>query len=770
MSSTASDSDPDPAPTTTPIPTLIPTANSDIDVAAQPAVVVWRGSDGGDQSLPQLNLDLHYNARSNKAFFKLRTAVLLKAHPRPRKTNVFLFIHPERIRTLALDESPCPAEVKTLCPDAFCLRFDLKRAPALIVPKDSLAPRNQASGGMLDSLRALAQQTAFAVYSAIPCRTLPRRRLLSLCKAASRDGLRSIAAHSNITSLYAGNGGRIIEMDTLGISATATGNEHGTALELPAENPPAYDELPAGSQRPEPNPPKKRRRSSPEPSTGVDRKYIEDICAHIIDSRLADLRRDVTKQLQDLETRVMDHIDENLSAQRKDITEDIGDKIEDEYYGLKLDLQNYIREEMEDTEDRILDHISNASGVCRRLPNIAYPRRYPLARTGSHFDLLVTHALLDGDLEYFREELVVLDVHDLIKTPDLENVGLRDRAGIPGVQEPSRISTPPLRTQFHGQEQGVQPRHQTRVLCVRMKCEVGQLVRIRGGVMRGMPVGRKAAAVRLWRPPFFGLEGDPEKGRYEIYVHAGESRADLLGYTRTAHDRRWTGILLIEQAFFAEGSVVTEMMPIVCRVDDVGLTQDPFPPKSLTTSLAISLSARSVQSLALGTAADCGTSCGAVGTIVRKKGLSCPVREGERPGRTAPRYGPLERVKVEVLVAVKKRTIFALAAEHRATDREKARRRPAGQRNGMWNIVRTVSKDPGGEPCAAAAQYALHLIPEIAARIGVLEGVVSQSSGVASSPEAFGFGLLVPRPAIFLQPLTTPFFFLITSTVRQVDG
>lgn len=361
MSSTASDSDPDPVPTTPPL-TLIPTANSDIDVTAQPAVVAWRGSDGKDKSLPQLNLDLHYNARSNKAFFKLRIAVALKAHPRPRKTNLFLFIHPERIRTVTFNESPCSAEAKTLGPDAFCLRFDLKRAPALVVPKDSLAPRNQTSGNVLDSLRALAQQTTFAVYSSIPCRTLPRRRLLSLCEAASSDGLRSITAHSNITSLYAGNGGKVIETDTLGISAAAAGYEYDTALELPAENPPAYNELHTGSQRPvEPSPPKKRRRSSPQPSIGVDREYIEDICAHIIDSKLADLRRDVTKQLQDLESRVIEYVDENLSAQRKDVTEDIGDKIEDEYYGLKLDLQNYVREEMEDTEGRILDHLSTAS-------------------------------------------------------------------------------------------------------------------------------------------------------------------------------------------------------------------------------------------------------------------------------------------------------------------------------------------------------------------------------------------------------------------------
>lgn len=106
---------------------------------------------------------------------------------------------------------------------------------------------------------------------------------------------------------------------------------------------------------------KRRRLSSPEPIRSLDRKYIEDICAHMIDNRLGDLRREVTKQLQDLETRVMDYVDDNLSHQRKDITDDVDAKIEDEYYGLKLDLQDYVREEMEEAEGKIMDHLSSAS-------------------------------------------------------------------------------------------------------------------------------------------------------------------------------------------------------------------------------------------------------------------------------------------------------------------------------------------------------------------------------------------------------------------------
>lgn len=243
MSSTASDSDagPDITPTWTP--------NSDIDVTAQPAVVSWRNSDGQEQSLSQLHLDLHYNVRSNKAFLKLRAAAALKAHPRSRKTNIFLFIHPERIKAVTLDELPDAAEAGALGADAICLRFELNRAPALVVPKESLAPRNQVSGNLLDSMRALAKQTTFAVYSSIPCRTLPRQRLLSLCEAASRNELGSLAAHSNTTSLYAGNGGRVIEGDSHGGSVAAiVGGEQVPALDIPAENPPSYDELPPKSQ------------------------------------------------------------------------------------------------------------------------------------------------------------------------------------------------------------------------------------------------------------------------------------------------------------------------------------------------------------------------------------------------------------------------------------------------------------------------------------------------------------------------------------------
>ncbi|KAI0454973.1 hypothetical protein F5B21DRAFT_503768 [Xylaria acuta] len=364
MSSTVSDSDPDAGPVIIPSTTF--TSNSNIDITAQPAVVSWRTSDGEDQCLSHLNLDLHYDVRSSKAFFKLRAAVALKSHPRSRNTAVFLFIHPERIRALVLDDSPCAAEARILGPEAVCLHFELSKLPALVVPKESLAPRNQTSGNLLDSLRAVVQQATFSVYANIPCRRLPRQRLLALCGAASRNELRSIAAHSNASSLYAGAGGKIIEGDSLfRPDSTAVSEGHESAIELLVENPPSYDEVPPGPPPAVPSLHKRRRLSTPEtepaPLERLDRKYIEDICAQMIDNRLGQLRRDVAKQLQDLENRVIDYVDEQLILQRQEATEDLGLRTEDEYYGLKLDLQNYVREEIEEAEGRILDRISTAS-------------------------------------------------------------------------------------------------------------------------------------------------------------------------------------------------------------------------------------------------------------------------------------------------------------------------------------------------------------------------------------------------------------------------
>lgn len=210
------------------------TSPDDINVSAALAAVTW---DGCAQPLSDVTCDIRRYASSNTAFVKLRATITLKA-PTPAKTSIFLFVHPERMRTVALDEAPEPtsqdAVKKNLGQNTYCLRFTLDRPAALVGPAvpEHLAPKNKSSGETLNQLRSLARETKFTVY--LPAKVVTKARLLSLCEAASGDGLKSIPWQADMSCLYGGKGGRLIEDPTEG----------------PSANPPSYDELEPGPPLP----------------------------------------------------------------------------------------------------------------------------------------------------------------------------------------------------------------------------------------------------------------------------------------------------------------------------------------------------------------------------------------------------------------------------------------------------------------------------------------------------------------------------------------
>lgn len=189
-------------------------------------------------SIHDLSLEIHRHTASNSAFLQLKASASLKA--RHGRTNIFVCIQPERIKTIAVvedDEGTQPATDK-LATSAHSLRLDLIRSPSLIVPKGNLTPRNKNSGVLLDSLQALAKQTCFSVH--IPCATLVKSRLVSFCEALSSGGVRSSPKFQDIASLYGGKGARVIEYEPEEL--VAPGNVLPGA-EPEAQSPPSYDEL-----------------------------------------------------------------------------------------------------------------------------------------------------------------------------------------------------------------------------------------------------------------------------------------------------------------------------------------------------------------------------------------------------------------------------------------------------------------------------------------------------------------------------------------------
>jgi hypothetical protein len=364
------------------------TTPDDINVSAAPAVLTW---DGQELPLTDVTCDIRRYASTNTAFIKLRATVALKA-PAPAKTSIFLFIHPERVRTVALDESPesTPREAvkKKLDQDTYCLHFTLDRPADLVGPAgfEHIVPKNKSSGETLGYLRSLARQTKFSVY--LPAKVVTKARLLSLCEAASGHGLKSITWQADMSCLYGGKGARLME----------------DAPEAPTANPPSYDELEPGPPLPPVSygklcvvsplsldlclpvtdssvqgPSKKRRRESGgSDSPSSDLSAMEAMCRKIMVEMKAELKQDMSNQLQRLEKTIMERIEQRLAEEsarieddvdqrllevREQTSDEIGIHIEDEYDGVRLRLEDFVKDEVRDAEERIIHHIESSASV-----------------------------------------------------------------------------------------------------------------------------------------------------------------------------------------------------------------------------------------------------------------------------------------------------------------------------------------------------------------------------------------------------------------------
>lgn len=179
------------------------------------------------------------NPRSGKAFFTLRATVLSLKGPGRRggKTGIYLFIYSERIQQLSIDLNPTE---KTFGPEPLEMRFDMTRAPALVLPKTSCEPKTRAAKDVMGAFLKLAAQTTFVIHAGVARKKLSVVRVRELCAAASSSGSASLDAHANTARLYQGQGGRVVEEES--IEGGATG--HSANHEAP---PPQYSEpSPAG--------------------------------------------------------------------------------------------------------------------------------------------------------------------------------------------------------------------------------------------------------------------------------------------------------------------------------------------------------------------------------------------------------------------------------------------------------------------------------------------------------------------------------------------
>lgn len=233
------------------------TASADINVAKARAFVAWT-RDGRNKVWPHVDLatrmscSIRLVAATNKAFVRLRFPVQLEDCP-IRKPSVYLYIYPERIRSLAETnaEHHAPSTVRTLLNAYVGLHVELKQPAIVVVPPRQLETKDTTSTTALDTLQSLAPITSFTIY--IPAHTLSQDLVALLCRKVIDGGLQALASSVDVSRLYAGLGGTAVE-----------GREFTLALankRAPAASPPSYDEL-GLTPPPLSEPPRKRRKGS----------------------------------------------------------------------------------------------------------------------------------------------------------------------------------------------------------------------------------------------------------------------------------------------------------------------------------------------------------------------------------------------------------------------------------------------------------------------------------------------------------------------------
>ncbi|KAJ4391638.1 hypothetical protein N0V93_005257 [Gnomoniopsis smithogilvyi] len=328
-----------------------------------PVVVAWEGQ--------HTKLDLHFqhDRLTSTAFLKLRATLVLKALS-PAKSYLYLFVPPERIQSLTLDESPDPDSIpsntsKALGSSFTCLRVSLSTTADLIGPRSvNLKPKNQAEGRVLDDLRSLVRSTAFSIF--IPHHVLPKARLLCACYGINDRLLRSDPGQLDLACLYEGKGGM---KATIGGSDNQSRIAPGNLPQPSGDSPPSYSEsgpCPPAIAGPSVLPASKKRRL--ESSGPVE--LGDDLLAAMRKMIQEEVRIQVSHEVQKLETRLTDKLDRIVERHTKGWSEELegtrqefDDKIEDDFFGVRMKLEDYIKEELTEAEERIVQHLQNTASV-----------------------------------------------------------------------------------------------------------------------------------------------------------------------------------------------------------------------------------------------------------------------------------------------------------------------------------------------------------------------------------------------------------------------
>lgn len=201
---------------------------SEIDVTCRNTVVSWKNVDGRTECTDQLSFDLYNDISTNTAIFKLHGYILLKGNRgKSSKQAIYLFIHPESIRSITLETVHNTASQPLTNPGSnVSLYFSLTQKPRLVAPRSSILESRPKTAVLLDSIQALATMMDFTVSLSNTNTVAPILRSLrfvasvfsptSTCNRPSTNNGRT-----NLATLYAGKGGEVVRINDTTTHAVA---------------------------------------------------------------------------------------------------------------------------------------------------------------------------------------------------------------------------------------------------------------------------------------------------------------------------------------------------------------------------------------------------------------------------------------------------------------------------------------------------------------------------------------------------------------------
>lgn len=306
------------------------TDNAEPNISYQNNAVTWKDENEQTQHADGIHFDIYLDTLTNTSLFKLYCNIHHKgSKAKGQKHTIFLFIHPESVRAITLDNGR-PAGPGFSRSGRHTLSFSITQQPSLIIPKGYVLESKQRSKGLLNAVLALANVTDFAIHlnnsNIIP----PKRtrleviaRIFSPSSASNRPLTNKRCA--NLESLYGGRGGEVANL-----------NKDVGKAPIEADPPPSYD----GPQRGQVS--NKRRR--------IDSDVTNDKSPAIHD----DLFKSIRSHLDSIESRICIHLDgmEGRIYTRLDSIEDRLKQLEDKVSGaLDVDRDLLIQEEISEQLD-----------------------------------------------------------------------------------------------------------------------------------------------------------------------------------------------------------------------------------------------------------------------------------------------------------------------------------------------------------------------------------------------------------------------------------